>query len=57
MNNTAVIFTDNKRYTKVDKYEALLIEKDSNNSTESIEYKERLIKYKKDYERFDLYQN
>jgi len=43
---------DNKRYTKVDEYEALLIEEDS---TESIEYEERLINYDEDYESYDLY--
>ena len=44
--------TDNKRYTKVDEYEALLVEEDS---TENIKYKERLINYDKDYESYDLY--
>ncbi len=52
MNNIAVTLTDNKRYTKVNKYEALLVKKDS---TESIKYKERLIDYDKDYESYNPY--
>ncbi len=44
--------TDNKRYVKVDEYEALLAEK---NGTESIEYEKRLINYDEDYESYDLY--
>ncbi len=54
MNDTAVIFTDNKRYIKVDEYEAFLVKEDN---TESIEYKERLIDYDENYESYDLYQN
>jgi len=53
MNDTAVTPTDNKRYTKVDKYEALLVEEE--NGIESIKYKERLIDYDKDYESYNLY--
>ena len=52
MNNIAVIPTDNKKYTKVKEYEAFLAEE---NSTESIEYKERLIDYDKDYESYNPY--
>jgi len=52
MNDTAVIFTDNKRYIKVDEYEALLIEEDN---TKSIEYEERLIDYNEDYESYNPY--
>ena len=54
MNDIAVTSIDNKRYTKVDEYEALLVEE---NSTESIEYKKRLIDYNKEYESYDLYLN
>ncbi len=52
MNDIAIILTNNKRYIKVDEYEALLIEKDS---TESIKYEERLIDYDEDYESYDPY--
>ena len=52
MNDTAVTFINNKRYTKVDEYEALLVEEDS---TENIEYKERLIDYDEEYKNYDLY--
>ncbi len=52
MNDIAVILTDNKRYTKVDEYEALLVEE---NSTKSIKYEERLIDYDEDYESYDSY--
>ena len=45
-------FIDNKRYTKVNKYEVFLAKK---NSTESIEYEERLIDYDEDYESYDSY--
>ena len=38
MEDTAVTPTDNKRYTKVDEYEALLDEKEN-----GIEYEERLM--------------
>src|SRR6266540_815838 len=48
--DTAVTLTDNKRYTKVDKYEALLAEEEN-----SIEYIEKLIDYDKDYESYDPY--
>ncbi len=48
----AVISTDNKRYTKVDEYKALLAEEEN---IENIEYKERLIDYDKDYENYDPY--
>jgi len=54
MKDTAIISTDNKRYTKVDKYKALLAEEEENN-TKSIEYEERLIDYDEDYERYDPY--
>ncbi len=57
MNDMVITLTNNKRYIKVNKYEALFAEKDSNKSTESIEYEERLIEYEKDYETYDLYQN
>ncbi len=50
MEDTAVTFTDNKRYTKVDEYEALLDEEEN-----SIEYEEKLIDYDEDYESYDLY--
>ncbi len=48
MNDTAITPTNNKRYIKVDEYETLLAEEE--NSTESIEYEERLIDYNEDYE-------
>ena len=48
--DTAVISTDNKRYTKVDEYEALLDEEEN-----GIEYEEKLIDYDEDYESYDLY--
>ncbi len=48
--DTAVTPTNNKRYTKVDKYEALL-DKEEN----GIEYEEKLINYDKDYESYDPY--
>ncbi len=50
MKNTAVILIDNKRYTKVDEYEALFTEEKN-----GIEYVERLIDYDKDYESYDPY--
>ncbi len=40
----------NKRYTKINKYEALLAEEKNN-----IEYEEKLIDYDKDYESYDPY--
>ena len=52
MNDTAVTPTNNKKYTKVDEYEALLVKEDS---IKSIEYKERLIDYDKDYESYNPY--
>jgi len=52
MNNIAVTSTDNKRYTKINEYEALFTKEDS---TESVKYKERLIDYDEDYESYDLY--
>ena len=66
MKDTAVTPTNNKRYTKVDEYEAFLIEEENDieyeallaekeNGTESIEYEERLIDYDKNYESYDLY--
>src|SRR6266540_4266055 len=48
MEDTAVTPTDNKRYTKVDEYEAFLDEEKN-----SIEYKEKLIDYDEDYESYD----
>ena len=50
MKDTAVTPTDNKRYTKVDEYEALLDEEEN-----GIEYEERLIDYDEDYESYDPY--
>ncbi len=47
---TAVTPTDNKRYIKVDEYEALLNEKEN-----GIEYEEKLIDYDEDYESYDPY--
>jgi len=52
MNDTAVTPTNNKRYIKVDEYEALLAEE---KSTESIEYEKRLIDFDEDYESYDPY--
>ncbi len=57
MTDIMVTSIDNKRYIKIDEYEAFLTKKNSNNSTESIEYKERLIEYEKDYKGFNSYQN
>ena len=48
--DTAVTPTDNKRYTKVDEYEALLDEEEN-----GIEYEEKLIDYDEDYESYDPY--
>ncbi len=50
MEDTAVILTDNKRYTKVDEYETLLDEEEND-----IEYEEKLIDYDEDYESYDPY--
>ena len=50
MEDTAVIPTDNKRYTKVDEYEALLDQEE-----QGIEYEEKLIDYNEDYENYDPY--
>ncbi len=50
MEDTAVTPTDNKRYTKVDEYEALLDEEENGN-----EYEEKLIDYDENYECYDLY--
>ena len=50
MKDTAVTLTDNKRYTKVDKYEALLTEEEN-----GIKYIERLIDYDEDYKSYDPY--
>ncbi len=47
---TAVTPTDNKRYTKVDEYEALLDGKEN-----GIKYEKKLIDYDEDYESYDLY--
>ncbi len=35
MKDTAIILTNNKRYTKVNEYEALLAEEDSNNAIQN----------------------
>src|SRR6266498_2078535 len=48
--DTAVTTTDNKRYTKVDEYEALLNEEEN-----GVEYVEKLIDYDEDYESYDPY--
>ena len=48
--DTAVTSTDNKRYIKVDEYEAFLDEEEN-----GIEYEERLIDYDEDYESYDPY--
>ncbi len=48
--DTAVIPTDNKRYTKVNEYEALLDEEKN-----GIKYEEKLIDYDEDYESYDPY--
>ena len=50
MEDIAVTPTDNKRYTKVNEYEALLDEEEN-----GIEYEEKLIDYDEDYESYDLY--
>ncbi len=50
MKDTAVIPTDNKRYIKVNEYEALLDEEKND-----IEYVEKLIDYDEDYESYDPY--
>ncbi len=52
MEDMAVTPTDNKRYTKVNEYEALLDEKEN-----GIKYEEKLIDYDEDYESYDLYLN
>ncbi len=52
MNDTVVIFTNNKKYIKINEYEVLLVEKDS---IKSIEYKKRLIDYDEDYKSYDPY--
>jgi len=50
MEDTAVTLTDNKRYTKVDEYEALFNEEEN-----GIEYEEKLIDYDENYESYDPY--
>ncbi len=50
MKDTAVTPIDNKRYTKVDEYEAFLTKEEN-----STEYEERLIDYDEDYESYDPY--
>ncbi len=57
MSDIIVVVTNNKKYIKIDKYKVLLAKKNSNKSTESVEYKERLIKYEKNYEKFNSYQD
>ena len=49
--DTAVTPTNNKRYTKLDEYEALLDEEENS----IIEYEERLMDYDEDYESYDPY--
>ncbi len=53
MNDIAITPTDNKRYTRVNEYEALFAEEE--NSVKSIEYEERLIDYDEDYKNYDPY--
>ena len=48
--DTAVTPTDNKRYTKVDEYEALFDEEEN-----GVEYVEKLIDYNEDYKSYDPY--
>src|SRR6266498_3871879 len=48
--DTAVTPVNNKRYTKVDEYEAFLDEEEN-----GIEYEEKLIDYDEDYESYDPY--
>ena len=63
MEDTAITLTDNKRYTKVDEYEALFDEKENGIEYEAfltekengIEYEERLIDFDEDYESYDPY--
>ena len=50
MNDTVVTPTNNKRYTKVNEYEALLTKEEN-----GIKYEERLIDYDKNYESYDPY--
>ncbi len=50
MNDTVVTLINNKRYTKVDEYEALLTKEEN-----GIEYEEKLIDYDEDYESYDPY--
>ncbi len=50
MEDTAVTPTDNKRYTRVNEYEALLDEEEK-----GVEYIEKLIDYNEDYESYDPY--
>ena len=50
MKDTVVTPTDNKRYTRVDEYEALLNEEEN-----GVEYEERLIDYDEDYKSYDPY--
>ncbi len=55
MNDMAIVSNDNKKYIKVNEYEALLVEGNNNNLTKSIKYEERLVKYEEDYKGFDSY--
>jgi len=50
MKDTAVTPTNNKRYTRVDEYEAFLTKEEN-----SIEYEEKLIDFDEDYESYDPY--
>ena len=50
MEDIAVTLTDNKRYTRVDKYEALLDVEEN-----GVEYVEKLIDYDEDYESYNPY--
>ncbi len=48
MNDMVIVSIDNKRYTKISKYETLLIEENKKESNKSIKYKEILIGIIKD---------
>ncbi len=50
MKDTAITPIDNKKYTKVDEYEAFLIEEEN-----GIKYEEKLIDYNEDYKSYDPY--
>ncbi len=50
MEDTAVVPTDNKRYSRVNEYEALLDAEEN-----AIKYEEKLVDYDEDYESYDPY--